>query len=87
LTAIVAKIHQCLSLMRRMYSNSRETLGQLHDGNQVGRRGQVLAYSAKGASLVFIWLFTFCRRIRLDIGRCDSCMFLIGVGRADVAAC
>ena len=65
--------------------NSREALRQFDDGDEIGRRRQILAYSAKGELFLFIWLPTFWSRVHLDICGCDVRVLLFGVGRANVA--
>jgi hypothetical protein len=65
-------------------SNSRETLRQFDNGDEVGWCRQVLTYSAKGGFFLFIWLSTFWSRVHLDICGCDVGVLLLGVGRANV---
>lgn len=65
--------------------NSREALCQLHDGDQVCGCGQVLAYSAECASLMFVGLATLFSGVHLDIcGRCGD-ILLVDIGRANIA--
>jgi hypothetical protein len=68
-----------------VHLNSRETLCQFDDSDQVGWRWQVLAHSAEGTSLLFIWLFTFWSGVHLDVHGRGSGMFLVGISWTNVA--
>jgi putative ubiquitin-RnfH superfamily antitoxin RatB of RatAB toxin-antitoxin module len=64
-----------------------EALGQLDDGDQVRRRGQVLADPTEGTLFMFVRLSPFWCWFGLDIGVFDDGFLLVKVGRANVAAC